>query len=212
MTRSLQSRHEIALKIAETRSLDVQDLAGLLEIVAEDASADGTDPWWDPAVILVIHRLAFLSGALNADLDHLTFACQELVSMRRDAPLFLQLLVDGLDADPRRAAEYALEVERLLRHLAHHLGFHKTDYAIHIQPAGVDDAVAVLHASWLHLAVTARAQDRRRGLLYRRCNSSTDAAGGEVHVAAVDALCHPRQLAHMICRDLAVAPRKLDTA
>ena len=53
MTRSLQSRHEIALKIAETRSLDVQDLAGLLEIVAEDASADGTDPWWDPAVILI---------------------------------------------------------------------------------------------------------------------------------------------------------------
>ena len=35
MTRSLQSRHEIALKIAETRSLDVQDVASLLEVVAE---------------------------------------------------------------------------------------------------------------------------------------------------------------------------------
>ncbi len=35
MTRSLQSRHEIALKIAETRSLDVQEVASLLEVVLE---------------------------------------------------------------------------------------------------------------------------------------------------------------------------------
>ena len=206
MAHAFQSRFQLALKINQAWSLVASDAAGFLEQATEEATADGIDPWSDPAVVLILARLALLAGVFNADPLELIEHCRSKVQAGQDSPLLLQLLCDGLDADPRRQAEYALEVECLLRELASHLGYRRSDYAIRIRPGGTaGDAIATLDGPSLHLRVCAAPPAPGSGIVF---HARHETQRGDDHVAPLEALREPRQLAARICTDLGITPRR----
>lgn len=88
MAHAFQSRFQLAPKINQAWSLSASDAAGLLEQATEEAAAD-VDPWSDPAVVLIIARLALLAGGFNANPRELIEHCESNVPVRQDPPLLL---------------------------------------------------------------------------------------------------------------------------
>ena len=206
MAHAFQSRFQLALKVNQSRSVSAVDAAALLDAAIDEAIADGVDPWSDPAVVLIIVRLA-VSADLGKTPRELFNDCASRGHVQDDPPLLLKLLCHGLDADPRREAQYVLEVEHLLRALAAQLRLPNTEDTVRLRPGpACGDAIAVLEARWLHLRVCASPPPPGLGLVYRRA----DGLPSDERAAPLEALCDPRQLAQRI--DLALRTPRDDEA